>query len=234
MVKIAVADVFLKRYLKPYVAAAILLQSFEILVDQILNDYEHKLKFDLDHITAIHKILEQTLTKYFGYKNYVFFQVMGKYLFNRFKCIFWQFGPKLKNLIKPRISKYLNDPMLRYEPFYSKYALGRPIFSNDKEFHKYLVQKLKETYQFYFVQFLQTNGNVYSPIKVQVPSPIKLKRRPAKQFPKENNFTFQFITESINRDLNSHTCRKSLHSLDKKKVSSKLYAPPISLSPIKH
>ena len=57
--KLAQADTFLRnRYLKAYVAGGILLRAFEAFLDMVLNDYEHKLKYDLSHIAGLHKCFQ--------------------------------------------------------------------------------------------------------------------------------------------------------------------------------
>jgi hypothetical protein len=44
--KLALSDCFLRRYLKSYVSAAIVIASFEIMIDKI----EYSMKIDIDHI----------------------------------------------------------------------------------------------------------------------------------------------------------------------------------------
>ena len=87
--KIALVDGYTKRYLKSYIAASILLAVFEIEIDLMLKDTTHNLKYDYTQIIAISKIFEKVLSKYFGYNKYVFFQFIGKFLVNRFKCFFY-------------------------------------------------------------------------------------------------------------------------------------------------
>jgi hypothetical protein len=51
--KLALSDCFVKRYLKSYVSAAIVIASFEILVDKI----DQSMKIDMEHIRIIYQIL---------------------------------------------------------------------------------------------------------------------------------------------------------------------------------
>jgi hypothetical protein len=90
--KLTICDPYLKRYLKSYVAAALVIISFEIMVDQVIEDTEHKLKVDLSHIQALHKIMQKVFSKLFGYNKYLFCQLLGNMLMNRFRCFFFQYS----------------------------------------------------------------------------------------------------------------------------------------------
>ena len=51
--KLALSDCYLKRYLKSYVSAAIVIGSFEILIDKV----DQRMKIDVIHIQMINQIL---------------------------------------------------------------------------------------------------------------------------------------------------------------------------------
>ena len=90
--KLALCDPFTKRYLKSYVAAAIVIQSFEIMVDLVQNDLSKSFKIDITHIQAIYSIMQKMFSRLFGYNKFVFFQFLGKFLVNRFRVFFYQYS----------------------------------------------------------------------------------------------------------------------------------------------
>lgn len=90
--KLALCDGYTKRYLKSYVASSLLITAFEMHIDLILRDAENKLRYDTNQVAVIGRILEKVFSKYFGYNKYVFFQFIGKFLVNRFRCFFYQYS----------------------------------------------------------------------------------------------------------------------------------------------
>ena len=93
--KLALVDGFLRRYLKSYVGAACCLLAFEILLDRIMKEVKSgkaRVKYDLKHITRAFNGLQKTLTSYFGFNKFIFFQVFGKFLRKRFSCFFFQYS----------------------------------------------------------------------------------------------------------------------------------------------
>ena len=92
--KLTLCDVYTKRYLKSYLAAALTIVSFEILVDKAiarkLECIDKDMKLDLKHLTEIHKVLQGVFVEYFGYDKYVLFQHMGQFLFDRYRCMYYQ------------------------------------------------------------------------------------------------------------------------------------------------
>ena len=200
LAKVALCDAFLKRYLKSYLAASILVKSLEVLVDEVQADCSHSFKYDLNHIVTIHKIMQKMLTKFFGYKKFVYFQSMGKYLFNRFKCFQWKFDGKYPQIFKTRLAKYLTDPMLRYEPFYKEFVLGQSIFEGDDRFHEHLVSQLKKTNEVYFISIRQQGahlGDCSSPLKQSSPLKVTRYKLLGREIPAPS-FTSQFVLEHVN------------------------------------
>lgn len=92
--KLTLCDVYTKRYLKSYLAASLTIVSFEILVDKAiarkLECIDKDMKLDLKHLTEIHKVLQGVFVEYFGYDKYVLFQHMGQFLFDRYRCMYYQ------------------------------------------------------------------------------------------------------------------------------------------------
>ena len=76
------ADCMTKRYLKSYLAASVVLISFEKLLCKILEGEIHG-KFDLKHIKSVFTNLQEVITDFYGYNKFVMFQVLGKFLFSR-------------------------------------------------------------------------------------------------------------------------------------------------------
>jgi len=66
------ADAMTKRYLKSYVSAAILMISFEMLVDKIIDNTPVG-KFDLNHINTMYTTMKDTITSFYGYNKFVVF-----------------------------------------------------------------------------------------------------------------------------------------------------------------
>tara|TARA_B110000285_G_C15004507_1_gene553123 strand:+ start:280 stop:711 length:432 start_codon:yes stop_codon:yes gene_type:complete len=90
--KLALCDPFVKRYLKSYVAASIVICSFEIMVDEVQNDHSKAYKIDISHIQAIYSVMQKLFSRLFGYNKYVFCQFLGKALINRYKVFFYQYS----------------------------------------------------------------------------------------------------------------------------------------------
>ena len=86
--KLALQDCYLRRYLKSYVSGSILIYSLELLLDRV-DQFE---KLDLSHMVVIHQVTQKMLTKFFGYNKYVHLQIMGKFIFNRFQCFYFQYS----------------------------------------------------------------------------------------------------------------------------------------------
>lgn len=72
--KFMMLDAMMQRYLKSYLAASMLLVSFDTLID-LIQDYNFltSQKFDINHINKLYEILRDFLTECFGYKKYVTF-----------------------------------------------------------------------------------------------------------------------------------------------------------------
>ena len=68
--KLSLADVYLKRYLRSYVAASFIIGAFELLIDGLEATGA---KIDLNHVAEYHRIIQSVLSKLFGYDKYVMF-----------------------------------------------------------------------------------------------------------------------------------------------------------------
>lgn len=71
--KLALVDGFLKRYLKSYVAAAIVLLSFDTMMTKVLDVNQKTAKFDNTHLVRAYQCLNKVITNYFGFNKFVFF-----------------------------------------------------------------------------------------------------------------------------------------------------------------
>ena len=94
MLRLALVDSMLKRYQRGYVAAAILLMSFEHLLDQALNvaATKNRPKYDLTHLQQIHESLSKVIPRYYGHHKYVFLQTFKDFLRRRFTVLFFQYS----------------------------------------------------------------------------------------------------------------------------------------------
>ena len=70
--KLMIADVMTKKYLRSYLASALLIAAFEILADKIIKE-ETLGKFDNLHIKVLFDELQNALSKYFGFNKFVLF-----------------------------------------------------------------------------------------------------------------------------------------------------------------
>jgi len=67
------ADAMTKRYLKSYMGAAVLMISFEMLVNKIIDKNTLVGKFDLNHIHTMYTTMKDIITSFYGYNKFVMF-----------------------------------------------------------------------------------------------------------------------------------------------------------------
>ena len=77
--KIALVDGYLKRYLKSYIGATILLLAFDKLLDKVLSETKGKdrPKFDHLHLERAYESISKVITKFFGFNKFIFLQIFG-------------------------------------------------------------------------------------------------------------------------------------------------------------
>lgn len=89
---LALADPFLKRYTRGYVALALILMTFDHLVDEVATSIGSvsKVKYDLKQIVKIHSCLVKVIGEFFGHHKYIFGQTLANFLSKRFRVLFYQ------------------------------------------------------------------------------------------------------------------------------------------------
>jgi hypothetical protein len=93
LLRLALVDCFLKRYLRGYVAAAIFIMAFEHLLDDALSlGHRARSKYDLTHIVSVYASLNKVMAQYFGHHKYVFMQTFAKFVKRRFSILFLQYS----------------------------------------------------------------------------------------------------------------------------------------------
>lgn len=90
--RLALVDGFLKRYLRGYVAAAVLIMAFDRTLDQQVFKFDTsqaRAKYDLTHLSMIHDSLAKVLVNFYGHHKYVFQQTLANVLRRRFSILFF-------------------------------------------------------------------------------------------------------------------------------------------------
>ena len=95
--KLALVDGYLKRYLKSYVGAALLLLAFDKLSDKVLGDNKtskakDRPKYDLVHFERAYSCLNAVFSSYFGFNKFIFLQVLANFLNKRFSIFYFQYS----------------------------------------------------------------------------------------------------------------------------------------------